>query len=283
MKPIRRPLTGLLALFVGALAIDRLALNSADERTIQTPAYALALALVIAPLLLRGFRRTRLSTLLVLALGAATVLQVVSGRLTDDPYQALVEVAFVTLVSALSHRLAKALDQLDQAIHSVVFGDSPALPLDGRKAANEILGEMARSRRHRRPLSVTVLALDPTSLELAIDSASEEVQRAVRSRYVHGKVAQTIAEQLRRSDLLFEDPATGHFVVVSPETSSDGTTLLVERISRAIQPSSVRLASGHATFPDHALTFEQLVERAQEHMQSADTRPAEPARAEGVA
>lgn len=283
MTPIRRPLAGLLALFIGALALDRLALNGADERTIQTPAYALALALVIAPLLVRGFRRTRLSTLLVLTSGVATILQAASGRLTEDPYQSLVEVAFITLAAALSHRLANALDQLDRAIHSVVFGDSPALPLDGPKAANEILGEMARSRRHRRPLSVTVLALDPTSLELAIDSASEEVQRAVRSRYVHSKVARTIGEQLRRSDLLFEDPATGHFVVVSPETSSDGTSLLVERISRAIQPTSVRLSSGHATFPDHALTFEQLVERAQDHMESADARSAAPARVEGVA
>ncbi|MCJ7725500.1 MAG: GGDEF domain-containing protein, partial [Acidimicrobiia bacterium] len=195
----------------------------------------------------------------------------------------LVETAFVILAAALSHRLANALEQLDSAIHSVVFGESPALPLDGRRAANEILGEMARSRRHRRPLSVTVLALDPTSLELAIDSADEEVQRAVRSRYVHGKIAQTIADQLRRSDLLFEDPATGHFVVVSPETSSDGTSLLVERIGRAIQPTSVKLSSGHATFPDNAVTFEQLVERAQEQMDSPASRPVEQDIVEGAA
>jgi len=283
VTPIRRPLTGLLLLFVGALAIDRVALSGADERTIQTYAYFVALAFVTAPLLIRGFRRTGSGTFLAMAGATALGLQVLSARLTNDPYQALVETAFILIATALAHRLATALERLDQAINSVVFGDSPALPLDGRKAANEILGEMARSRRHGRPLSVTVLAPDPESIEFAVDSAAEEVQRAVRTRYVHSKVAQTIAHHLRRSDLLFEDPGTGHFVVVSPETSAEGTALLVERIGRAVQPTNVRLSFGHATFPDQALTFEQLVERAQEHMEERATESAAAEVMEGVA
>jgi len=148
VTPIRRPLTGLLLLFVGALAIDRVALSGADERTIQTYAYFVALAFVTAPLLIRGFRRTGSGTFLAMAGATALGLQVLSARLTNDPYQALVETAFILIATALAHRLATALERLDQAINSVVFGDSPALPLDGRKAANEILGEMARSRRH---------------------------------------------------------------------------------------------------------------------------------------
>ncbi len=282
MTLIRRPLAGLLTLFVGALAIDRIALG-ADERTIQTSAYVAALAFVAAPLLMRGFRRIRFGTFIVMAGATVLLIQTVSGRLAADPYQALVEVAFGALAAALAHRLATAVDKLDQAINSVVFGDSPALELDSQKAANEILGEMARSRRHRRPLSVTVLSPDPATVEIAVDHASEEVQRAVRAQYVHSRVAQLIAGQLRRSDLLFEDPATGSFVVVSPETSFEGTNLLVDRISRAVEPTSIRLSAGHATFPDHALTFEQLVERAQDHMGERAAGPNGSEIAEGVA
>jgi len=283
VTPIRRPLAGLLALFVGALSIDRIALSGSDGRTIQTPVYAVALAFVIAPLLIRGFRHTRITTFLVGAGITVVGFQAVSGRIGADPYQALVEVVFVVLTAALAHRLATALEQIDQAIDSVVFGDNPALPLDGREAANEILSEMARSRRHGRPLSVTVLAADQASVEIAIDEAAEEIQRAVRTRYVHSRVAQTISEQLRRSDLLLEDPETGHFVIVSPETSAEGTTLLVERIGRAVQSTKVRLAAGHATFPDHALTFEQLVERAQMRMEDPSSLPADGDVVEGVA
>jgi hypothetical protein len=266
MTPIRRPLAGLLTLFLGALAMDRMALDGAAERTLGTPVYAIALAFVAAPLLSGGFRRSRPLAVLTMAVGATVLTQAAAGRLTGDPYHAAVEVAFVGLAAGLGHRLAFVIDRIDRTINSVVFGDNPALPLDGRQAANEILTEMARSRRHGRPLSVTVLAPDPASLEVAADRSAEEIQRAIRARYVHGRVARAIAGQLRRSDLLFEDPATGNFVVVSPETSSEGTGLLVDRINGAIEPTAVRMESGHATFPDHALTFEQLVERAQRHI-----------------
>lgn len=281
MTPIRRPLTGLLTLFVGALAMDRIALDSVTERAIGTPAYAVALGFVAAPLLIAGFRRTRLVTFLIVAAGSALIVQSTAGHLTGDPYRAAVEAAFITLAAGLSHRLAFAIDHVDRTINSVVFGENPALALDGRQAANEILTEMARSRRHGRPLSVTVLAPDPTTLEMAVDRSAEEVQRAIRARYVHGRIARVIADQLRRSDLLFEDPDTGNFVVVSPETSSEGSTLLVDRITHAVRPTSVLLESGHATFPDHAFTFEQLIDRAQEHM---GERPVEtPQPTEGAA
>ena len=95
MTQIRRPLLGLLALFFGALAIDRLALSGAGERTIQTPAYLVGLALVAAPLAIRGFRRTRFTVVLTMAGVGMLGLYTLTGRLTGDPYQALVEAAFV--------------------------------------------------------------------------------------------------------------------------------------------------------------------------------------------
>jgi len=279
---IRRPLIALLALFVGALAFDRIGLS--NGRTIETPAYLVAILAVAAPLVTRSLRRSSARTNALLSLAALMGYRSIAGTLTGDPYQVLVEAAFIALAAVLAHTVATGLDRLDQTLNTVAFGDSPTLPLDGRQAANEILGEMARSRRHSRPLSVTVLAPDPETMEAAIDDAAEEVQRAVRARFVHGKIARTIADQLRRSDLLFEDPDTGHFVVVSPETGADGTALLVERIRVAVSSDRVRIDAGHATFPDHALTFEQLVERAQQHMEEAPG-PAVPAApsVEGVA
>jgi len=264
---IRRPLIALLALFVGALAFDRIGISSG--RTVETSAYLIAIAAVAAPLMAGGLRRGSPRTSVLLSVAVLLGYRSIAGTLTADPYQVLIEAAFVGLAAVLAHNVATGLDRLDQTLNTVAFGDTPTLPLDGRQAAKEILGEMARSRRHSRPLSVTVLAPDPASMDAAIDDAAEEVQRAVRARFVHGKIARTIADQLRRSDLLFEDPSTGHFVVVSPETGADGTALLVERIRRAVSSDRVRVDAGHATFPDHALTFEQLVERAQERMEEA--------------
>jgi hypothetical protein len=272
MTAVRRPLIGLIGLFTGALTIDRFALARDGARSVESSAYLLALALVAAALVFRPLRRANAAFIASLAVGGSLVLHVVTEGLLDDPYRALVGTALVALSAVLAHSVAVGLHDVESTLTTVAFGESPAVPLDGREAAGEILAEMARSRRHSRPLSVTVLATDGASVETAAAVAAEEIQQAIRERYVHGRVARTIADQLRRSDLLFEDPATGHFVVVSPETSAEGSRLLVERIRGAVAEIRVRLDAGYAGFPDHALTFEQLVERAQEHMQTG--RPA---------
>lgn len=268
MTAVRRPLIGLIGLFTGALTIDRLALARDGARSVESPAYLLALAFVAAALVFRPLRRGNPAIAVTLAAGGSAILHAATGSLVDDPYRALVGTALVALTAVLARSVARGLDDVEGTLATVAFGESPALPLDGRKAAGEILAEMARSRRHGRPLTVTVLAADPVSVEVATEMAAAEIQQAIRQRYVHGRLARTIADQLRRSDLLFVDPATGRFVVVSPETSAEGSRLLVERIRSAVEPTMISLAAGYAGFPDHALTFEQLVERAQDHMET---------------
>jgi hypothetical protein len=266
MTAVRRPLIGLIALFVGAVTLDRFGLGESGGRTMETYSYCVAAGLVVSPFVFPGLRRARTWVPVTLGLSAYAVVQMLSspnpGRL--DPFTTLTEAAFVALAALLAHRAAAELDRLEHILGTVVFGESPALPLDGPQAANEILSEMARSRRHDRQLSVTVLAPDADSLETAIDTAHEEVQRAMRARYVQGELARRISGQLRRSDLLFEDPETGRFVVLSPETGPDGTSLLVGRIREATRRTRVHLRAGSASFPDQALTFEHLVEHAQE-------------------
>ncbi|MBM3695459.1 MAG: hypothetical protein FJW79_05955 [Actinobacteria bacterium] len=125
---------------------------------------------------------------------------------------------------------------------------------------------MARSRRHDRPLSVAVIEPDAAGLESAIDLAGEEVQRALRTRWVRGRLARVIADHLRRSDLLFEDPATGRFVVLSPETPSEGAELLLGRIREAAHFLNLEVRSASASFPEHAIAFEQLLARAEQRL-----------------
>jgi hypothetical protein len=266
MTAIRRPLVGIIALFLGALILDRLALARGGGDAVDGPAYLIAFAFVAAAFFIRPLRRARPGAIAGMSALAAAAFAARTGGLLADPYPALVESSLIVLAAVLGQHLAASIARLEQTLATVAFGESPALPLNGREAGTEILGEMARSRRHRRPLSVTVLAPDPASVEAAADLAVEEVHRAIRARYVHGKIARSIAHQLRRSDLLFVDPATGHFIVLSPETTGEGSELLVERIRQGLAPTRVRVAVGRAEFPDHALTFEQLVEHAQEQM-----------------
>jgi hypothetical protein len=273
---IRRPAVALITLFSGAITLDRIGLASSGGQAIDSFVYVIAAGVVAGAFTIGLFRRSRVWAIVVLGLASYGFARVAGGTgLPDriDPYTTLTEVAFMVLAAALAHRTAVGLDHLDETLGSVVFGDSPALELDGPKAANEIHAEMARSRRHDRPLTVTVIAPDPSSVLLAVESAGEEVQKALRARYVTGRFGQVIAAQLRRSDLLFEDPESGRFIIMSPETTTEGTDLLVNRVKEATRRLRVDFTAGSAAFPNHALTFEQLVSRAEERLVPIEGRP----------
>jgi hypothetical protein len=269
MTHIRRPLVGLIALYAGAVTVDRV-----GERALAWWVYLLAAATIVV-ILFRGTQRTpRPVAVTVGATGAYLVTKALfpdgPGDLAFDVYLTVTEAALVVLTAVLAQRLVAGLRSLADALGAVAFGENPALPLESPGAGHEILTEMARSRRHARPMSVTVFAPEPAAFDLAVDRAAPEVQRAIRSRYVRGRMARMIAGQLRRSDVLFEDQRTGHFLVLSPETDESGTALLVERIRRASRASGLVVDAGSACFPDHAVSFEQLVEKAERHLAGDD-------------
>ena len=270
MTHIRRPLVGLVILFAGAVTLDRIGLGHRSETAIAVWTYLLAAVLVALPLVLAGTRRSPAWTGVLLALTAYALLRILipggPGTASFSPHVAATEAGFVTAVALLAHRLAVALDRLDDTLATIGFGDYPAAPLEGPQATNEILAEMARSRRHDRPLSVTVIEPGTAAFDLAVDQAGEDMQRALRTRFVRGRLAQTIDAQLRRSDLLFEHPETGRFVILSPETDTAGVELLVRRVRDAAARAGLGLEAGSASFPEHAIAFEQLIEHAEDHL-----------------
>jgi hypothetical protein len=270
MTHIRRPLLGVLALVVGAVTVDRIGLSRTGDAGLAAWVYLLVLWVIALPLLVGALRRAQPWVTVSFALAAYMIIKVLlpaspgSGRF--QIHLAITEAALVGLAALLAWRLASGLGALDSALAAVGFGDYPALPLESPQATSEILGEMARSRRHDRPLSVAVLAPRPDSLRLAVEAAGEEVQRALRTRYVRGRLARVIADHLRRTDLLFEDQATGRFVILSPETGADGAELLLGRIRRAAAALNLEVDSGNASFPDQAIAFEQLLAQAEQRL-----------------
>ncbi|HSG79715.1 MAG TPA: hypothetical protein VLD62_09055 [Acidimicrobiia bacterium] len=268
MTQIRRPLIGLLTLFTTALTLDRFGLASDGGNAVSTSAYLVALGVIALPFGLVGLRRTTVSRTVTIALVVHVVITVLIGEGIRPfaLYVHVTETAFVMLAAGLAHRIAAGLDQIDETLGTVVFGEPGSLALDSPQAASEILTEMARSRRHDRPLIVTVVAPRPASIELAVERAAEDVQRALRERYVATKLSRAMAQRLRRSDLVFRDEATGRFVVLSPETGPEGAEYVVERIREASRAAAVEVDAGSATFPDTAFSFEALVAAAEENL-----------------
>lgn len=263
MTQLRRPLLALVALFTAAITIDRIGVGHGTE-AISSAAYALAALAVAAPLALAWLRGTRPWMAATVAVSAYGTLLLGSPAFrTRNIYVIATEVVFLLLAVRLGHRLAHTLARFDDTLGVIVFGDARTRDIESPEAAQTIHDEIARSRRHDRPLSLTVLTPVPASIETAVDNAAIEVDRAVRRRYVYGKLARAVGEQLRRSDLLFEHRASGRLFVVSPETDPDGTTLLVKRMTEAAAIAGIPANAGSASFPGDAIAFEALIDAAE--------------------
>ena len=271
MTRIRRPLIGLVALFAGAIAVDRVGIESGGD-AIGLTAYVVATVAIFTAFAVRGMRRAP-GALPVSAVTAHLALVATGGTL-GDPHVLATELTFVTLTALMARSVAGTIEEMDEALAVAAGGGSPAIDIEGPEAANEIHSEMARSRRHDRPLSVTVLGPDAASLAKAIRSSDRDLHGTLRRRFVIGRLAKAVASQLRRSDLLFEHTATGRLYVLSPETDVAGTALLRERMQAAAAAMGLDLVSGSASFPTDAISFEQLVEIAEQELAAAEHEPA---------
>ena len=274
MTQLRRPLFALVALFTAAITIDRTGVDRGAE-AIASSVYALAALAVAAPLAFASLRRSRPWLPATLAFAAYGSLLAVSGSARlGDVHVVATEVAFLVLAARLGQHLARTITRLDDTLGAIAFGDSRARNIESPEAADTIHDEIARSRRHGRPLSLTILSPAPSGLNAAVERAAVEVDRAVRRRYVYGKLARAVGDQLRRSDLLFEHRGSGRLFVLSPETDQDGLSLLVKRMTEAAAIAGVPTEAGSASFPGDAIAFESLVEVAEADLTArADMTP----------
>ncbi len=271
MTQVRRRIIAALALFTVAITLDRMGASSGD-RAIAGHAYVIALVAVLLPLMSKGMRRTSAWTVPVAAggilIGYSAIFKVGLAQ-SGSVHLAVTEVAFVALAAWLGHEIGWSLSRIDDLLMTAAFGESPALDLEGPTAATEIHTEIARGRRHDRPLSVTVLSPTAESLEKALESAALELDRSLRTRFLFGSMTRAVADQLRRSDLLFEHRPSGRLIVLSPETDAGGTALLVRRILDATAQIGIETKAGTAAFPEDGIGFESLVDHAQIDLEAA--------------
>jgi hypothetical protein len=79
--------------------------------------------------------------------------------------------------------------------------------------------------------------------------------------YARQRACGLIAEHVRRSDVVV--CARDRFVVISTDTSSDGTHVLAARmVDAALRQLGLQLRTGVAAFPTNGTTYEELLEAA---------------------
>ncbi len=99
---------------------------------------------------------------------------------------------------------------------------------------------------------------------------------SLMARYTANSLVRVLDRSLRRTDLIIEQSNGKKIILLLPETDTDGTKKMASRVEQLSQDHlGVPISCGYATFPDEAITFEELVQRAEEHYSSQSTHLAE--------
>ncbi len=251
---------------------------------IQSFVYGLGLIAVLGTLLVPALRRMHVGPVVALWLGAYALGKLLvfrnPTRVAFDGYNFFVtftEIALLTLAVLIAHALARALKDFEQAVENITLNGMTRRLRQVADAAEDIETELVRSRRYHTPLSVVVVEPKEQSFRVTLNRAIEQVQKAMASRYVLTGIASLLTNVLRRTDMIPEQPDKGRFIIFSPQTDARSSQVLSRHIQSVIaERLHVSVECGVAVFPSDALTFEELVHRAESNLTDHDGNGAGP-------
>ena len=252
----------------------------ADRPLINFANYFYLAVLVAMPLTLFFPRISRISVYAPLLFWAVVYIGLL--QLIDRNYSAnkgelpVIALEFMMLEVGVwfAHQLATQISHAESIMDALALSAFPNRARDIDSESQRIKIELTRSRRYHRPLSVVMIQSESDEEELTRE-AFKNIQHDLMSRFTSARVGQIIDDRVRQTDLVLRD-YQGRFFVLCPETDLSNATLLAKRISQAIKErTNLRVLWGVAAFPEEALTFEDLLQKARQRLIDSTSLPNE--------
>ena len=282
-----RRLTRSAVILIIALAvfynIERLDLGQVNPIDIASIVYVLGLLAAISVITLPILQRSSVVVSLSLWAGIYLLTKLLlmfffNGRPLIGgvyTYLGITELVLLLIVVWLAHDFAAGLHEFAVAVERITFSVSDRHVRQYHGVDEDIQVEMFRCRHNHHPLSIILVKPDPDSIQATLHRLAQEVQQKMLSGYVINNMACTLKKYLRLTDLILEQREQGRFIIVCPETNAADSKLVVEYIqSVATEQLGTPIAYGMATFPDEAVTFEELMERAEAALRSSNGKGA---------
>jgi diguanylate cyclase (GGDEF)-like protein len=207
-------------------------------------------SVLCAPLISRGH-----------TIGVVQVINRKGGKFTQADLELL-----LTLVEPCAIAIENAI--LFQRTEQLTITDDLTKLFNSRYLNLYISREIKRCKRHGIPLSVIFLDLD------GFKGVNDHFGHLAGSRTLT-EVGTILVEAVRESDILARYGGD-EFVVVLPETPPSGALVIAERIRKMIeshvflkdqgQEARISASFGISSYPDHALTPEGLIQKADQAM-----------------
>jgi len=175
----------------------------------------------------------------------------------------VVEGVFLAVAIWIAYQLNVQMAASESIMSALASSTYPNHTLELANATRPVDTEMNRARRHSRPLSLVIVS--PENIEPDVNQKAYHVLREDMLRqFVHARIGQIIAAQARETDVITRDH-DGKFIVLCTETERDSAALMAKRIQATIaETMGANTTWSVAGFPEDALTFEDLVEKAKQ-------------------
>ena len=278
MKQLRWLIIVLVAWLTVLMNIERLDFGGVDLINMSTFVYGLGSGGLVAVLVLQPrlcWPPSLLAAIMVLVYAVLKLVvfndrPILGGIFT---YVSITEVTLLTVVVLLAARISNVLSEFESVVDRLIFPEIGSRVTRLDEAAERITMELNKSRRHNRPLGVIIVKPSVESMQEWFSHLVKEVKLALTTRYLLNLLAAKMVAITRRSDFLVEDTARRRFIIVCPETDANELPELRERI-KAIDDAKlagVNMECGFASFPDGALTFEELLKEAERQLENGQS------------
>jgi hypothetical protein len=243
----------------------------ADRPIVNFANYFYLAVLVALPLTLFFPKVSRFSVYIPLLFWAGVyvvLLQLINRNYSANKGELAVIVVELLLLEIgvwFAHQLALQISHAESIMDALAMSAFPNRAHDIDAENQRIKVELTRSRRYHRPLSLLVIETESEDEKMTREML-RSVQQDLLSRFTSARVGQIIDDRLRQTDLVLRDQR-GRFIVLCPETDLPNATLLAKRITEAIKErTSMGVHWGVAAFPEEALTFDDLLEKARSRL-----------------
>jgi GGDEF domain-containing protein len=240
--------------------------------------YAYAAACAVLMILLPKLQRISWFWVLLTALVPYFALKHYLGYQIGGAYLPItvLEAGSIGLVIVLVGRIAQRLEEMQETVTDLTVGHLMRETMPFETGQAYIYREIRRARHFEHPATLLAITATAESIEHSLDRFVGEAQQTVIHQYISARIAQLLVDQLKDCDVVTYNG--NHFVTLLPETSHEDAVKVMERLAAAAREElDLDLKVGVSTFPEDAITFESMLERAEQRMSwSADQESSKP-------
>jgi len=270
----------LIAFFVSITIlfnIERLGVSSAKPINLDGVAYIIAFIAVAVTIIFPTLAKTNSSAQLgfwsIVYILSKVIYEVVglghSWSTGIYPYIFITELCLILICVFFAQKTSRVLIDFEDVVELVTFESKNKQIRHFDDADDEIQTEMYRSRNYQRSLSLIVIKPDPQAIKVTLHQIVQEAQKSMINNYMVNNMAKIVSHYLRRTDLVFEQRENGQLIIFRPETTAKELPSLIEHIQTITKEKiGFPIMCGGATFPDEALTFEELMAQAESKFQN---------------